>query len=59
MNYVEFIYDGSVASADLTDPYEFELPFSLLPGTHTLQTRAVDKAGNSATSNEISYLKWF
>jgi hypothetical protein len=59
VNYVEFIYDGSVASADLTDPYEFELPFSLLPGTHTLQTRAVDKAGNSATSNEISYLKWF
>ena len=58
IDYVEFLVDGEVKSADLTAPYTFELPFSFLPSSHTLQVKAYDNACNTGTGTQTTYLKW-
>jgi hypothetical protein len=59
IDYVEFLVDGEVKSADLNAPYTFDLPKGgLLPASHTLQVKAYDNACNAATSTQTTYLKW-
>lgn len=58
IDYVEFLVDGEVKSADLTAPYTFDLPFSFLPSSHTLQVKAYDNACNTGTGTQTTYLKW-
>jgi hypothetical protein len=60
IDYVEFLVDGEVKSADLTAPFTFDLPKGgLLPASHTLQVKAYDNACNAATGTQTTYLKWF
>jgi hypothetical protein len=60
IDYVEFIVDGEVKSADLSAPFTFDLPKGgLIPSSHTLQVKAYDNACNAATSTQLTYLKWF
>jgi hypothetical protein len=59
IDYVEFLVDGEVKSADLTAPFTFELPKGgLIPASHTLQVKAYDNACNAATGTQTTYLKW-
>jgi len=50
---VELWLDTALASADTTSPYSFVLSTSL-SGTHVLQTKAYDAAGNVGVSSAIS-----
>ncbi|HEV8462613.1 MAG TPA: chitobiase/beta-hexosaminidase C-terminal domain-containing protein [Gaiellaceae bacterium] len=53
--HVDFLVDGSVVSTDDTAPYSFNWnSASVADGTHTLDARAVDTAGNSTTSSDVS-----
>ncbi len=48
---VEFLVDGAVQSTDTTSPYGFSWDTTTYGnGTHTLQSRAFDAAGNTGTS---------
>jgi hypothetical protein len=59
LDYVEFLIDGEVKSADLTAPFTFDLPKGgLIPASHTLQVKAYDNACNSATGTQTTYTKW-
>jgi hypothetical protein len=51
---VEFLVDGQVVDVDGTAPFESLLETgSLAEGTHTLQARAHDAAGNVSTSAPV------
>jgi hypothetical protein len=59
IDYVEFLVDGEVKSADLTAPFTFDLPKGgLIPSSHTLQVKAYDNACNAATGTQTTYTKW-
>jgi subtilisin family serine protease len=52
---VELYVDGSLAGTDTTSPYSFSWnTTSVANGSHTLQTRAFDAAGNSGSSANVS-----
>src|SRR5512140_1032655 len=52
---VEFLLDGSIASTDTAAPYEWSWDTTTAAnGAHTLQSRAWDAAGNSASSGSSS-----
>jgi hypothetical protein len=52
---VQFLVDGLELAVDPTAPYEAVLDTSRVPdGTHTLQARAQDTAGNIGTSAVVT-----
>ncbi len=52
---VEFLVDGAVKHADTTAPYEYLFDSLSLPnGSHGLQARAYDAAGNAANSSVVT-----
>jgi peptidoglycan hydrolase-like protein with peptidoglycan-binding domain/sulfur relay (sulfurtransferase) DsrF/TusC family protein len=52
---VQFYVDGVLKTSDNTSPYSFFLDTtSLSNGTHTLQTRASDGAGNMGSSQSVN-----
>ncbi|MDN3576481.1 CehA/McbA family metallohydrolase [Chitinimonas viridis] len=53
---VEFLVDGSSKGSDNSTPYSLVLDSTTLAnGSHTLVARAHDAAGNSASSNPVSF----
>jgi hypothetical protein len=55
---VELYVDGSLAGTDTATPYNFTVNLnSLALGTHTLQAKAYDKAGNAGLSAQVSFTK--
>jgi hypothetical protein len=52
---VEFLVDGAVVATDTASPYSFSWNTTTAAnGTHTLQSRASDAAGNAGTSGTVS-----
>ena len=55
---VELYVDGSLAGTDTAAPYNFTVNLnSLALGTHTLQAKAYDNAGNASLSAQVSFTK--
>jgi len=54
---VEFVINGLLLGTDTSEPYSYDWR-TLRSGKHTLQVKAYDKAGNSATSPELLVFKW-
>ncbi len=54
---VEFIINGLLLGTDTSEPYSYDWR-TLRSGKHTIQVKAYDKAGNSATSPELLVFKW-
>jgi subtilisin family serine protease len=51
---VELFVDGALAGTDTTSPYSFSWNTAAVAnGSHTLQTRAYDAAGNSGSSSAV------
>ncbi len=55
--YVEFILNGETLWKAYSSPYTAELPRSRLLSKNTIKVIAYDKVGNSAESEEITYIK--
>jgi hypothetical protein len=55
VRYVQFLLDGAVARSDWRFPYSWHWnSTSLADGTHTLQARAYDAAGNVGSSSVVA-----
>jgi uncharacterized repeat protein (TIGR02543 family) len=57
IDHVEFLVDGVSKSIDDTAPYSYNWR-EVISGKHTITVKAVDEAGNSATSPDLSVFKW-
>jgi hypothetical protein len=52
---VSFLVDGAVVGSDTTSPYSFSWNSrTLVSGSHSIQARAQDGAGNQATSGSVT-----
>ena len=52
---VDFLLDGIVQSIDVAEPWEWSWDTTTITnGSHTLQSRAFDAAGNSSSSGSIT-----
>ena len=55
---VELYLDGALVGTDTTSPYDFTVNTrKLSAGTHTLQAKAYDAAGNVGVSSPVSFTK--
>jgi RHS repeat-associated protein len=55
VGHVDFLVDGNVAGTDTSAPYSFSWNSTAAGnGTHTITARAVDTAGNTATSSPVT-----
>ena len=55
---VELYLDGKLNQTDTTAPYTFSVNTAPLPsGSHTLQAKAYDAAGNVGLSNTVAFTK--
>jgi hypothetical protein len=57
IDHVEFFVDGVSKSIDDTAPYSYDWR-EVISGKHTITVKAVDEAGNSATSPDLLVFKW-
>ncbi len=57
IDYVEFFVDGISKGNDTSEPYTYDWR-ELRSGKHTVQMKAYDKAGNTATTEELLVFKW-
>jgi uncharacterized repeat protein (TIGR02543 family) len=57
IDHVEFFVDGVSKSIDSSEPYSYDWR-EIISGKHTITVKAVDKAGNSATSPDFLVFKW-
>ncbi len=54
VEHVEFLLDGNLLGSDATAPYSFSWnSTTATDGTHALQARAIDLAGNSGSSTQV------
>lgn len=54
---VEFLVDGTAIGSDSSAPFEFNWNTALVAdGAHMVTARALDEAGNSATSTAVSFV---
>jgi poly(hydroxyalkanoate) depolymerase family esterase len=54
VEHVEFLLDGNLLGSDATAPYGFSWnSATATDGTHALQARAIDLAGNSGSSTQV------
>jgi RHS repeat-associated protein len=55
VNHVDFLVDGAVAGTDSSAPYSLSWDSTAAGnGTHTITARAVDNAGNAASSSPVA-----
>jgi hypothetical protein len=57
IDHVEFLVDGVSKSIDDSEPYSYDWR-EVTSGKHTITVKAVDNAGNNATSPELLVFKW-